>query len=188
MLGLSVLSWAVFGLTLTTETRPVLIRTSIAALHLVVAVLILIRSRVEQNGSMRACLLAIPGMIIAGWALRIAPAVWSLTAQAVFFAGVCIAIVSFVYLGRCFAIMPAFRGVVTGGPYRILRHPAYFGELMLVLGCCLAAQRIYHLGPIVVAVPLIALRILAEERVMSRSAVYEKYKTKVRWRLIPLVW
>jgi protein-S-isoprenylcysteine O-methyltransferase Ste14 len=102
--------------------------------------------------------------------------------------GACLAVVSFLCLGRCFAILPAVRGTVTRGPYRIVRHPGYLGELLMILGCCIAGRRLLDLGPLVAAIPMVALRILAEERVLSTSVAYEKYAGQVRWRLIPLLW
>lgn len=50
------------------------------------------------------------------------------------------------------------------------------------------AQRVLHLGPVLAAVPLVALRILAEERVISTNAAYVQDTGQVRWHLIPLVW
>ncbi|MDA1051054.1 MAG: methyltransferase [Planctomycetota bacterium] len=173
---------------MTAETRPLVVRAAIAALHLLVGTLILIRVRVERHGSFNACLAGVPALLTAGWALRVAPSDWSLLAQLIFIAGAGLAIISFIYLGRCFAILPAIRGTVTQGPYRIVRHPGYLGELLMILGCCIAAQRLLHLGPLVAAIPLVALRILAEERVISTSIAYAKYASRVRWRLIPLLW
>jgi len=188
LLGLSVLSWAFLGLTMTAETRPLVVRAAVTALHLLVGTLILIRTRVKRHGSFASCLAGIPAMLTAGWALRVAPSAWPLPAQLVFLAGASLAIVSFIYLGRCFAILPAVRGTVTQGPYRIVRHPGYLGELLMILGCCVAAWRLSHLGPLVAAIPLVALRILAEERVISTSMAYANYASQVRWRLIPLLW
>ncbi len=188
LLGLSVLSWAFLGLMTTAETRPLVVRAAITALHLLVGTLILMRARVERHGSLNAGLAGVPALLAAGWALRVAPSVWSLPAQLVFLAGACLAIVSFLYLGRCFAILPAVRGTVTRGPYRLVRHPGYLGELLMILGCSIAAWQLSSLAPLAAAIPLVALRILAEERVLSSSAAYVKYADQVRWRLIPLLW
>ena len=105
-----------------------------------------------------------------------------------FLLGGSLAVISFLYLGRCFAILPAIRGTVTHGPFRVIRHPAYLGELIMVLSCWLAAPRGPNIGPLLVAIPLVALRILTEEQVLSNSAAYVEYSRIVRWRLIPRVW
>lgn len=188
LLGLSILSWAFLGVATPTEPRPILVRAVIAALHLQVGTLILLRAKVEQHGSLTSCLASLPSLLIAGWALRVAPTLWTLPAQTIFLAGASLTIVSFLYLGRCFAILPAVRGTVTMGPFRIVRHPAYLGEVLMIGGCCIADPRLLHLAPLIVGLPLVALRILAEERVMSTSPAYVEYTRRVRKRLIPLVW
>ena len=188
LLSLSVLSWAILSVVANTETRPPVVRGVIAALHLLVGVLILIRCQVQRQGSLKSCLACIPALVIAGWALQVTPPTWTLPAQLIFVAGGSLAIISFVCLGRCFAILPAIRGTVSKGPYRIVRHPAYLGELLMILACCLAAPRWIHLAPLAAAIPLIALRILAEERVLITSPDYNTYASGVRWRLFPWVW
>ncbi|MBC8350489.1 MAG: DUF1295 domain-containing protein [Planctomycetes bacterium] len=188
LLGLSILSWAFLGLTMTVEERPLAVRAAISALHLLVGTLVLIRVRVERSGSLDSCLAAIPAMLTAGWALRVAPSSWLVPAQSIFLAGTLLAVVSFIYLGRCFAILPAVRGTITQGPYRVVRHPAYLGELLMILSCCIAARRLIDFGPLAAAIPLVALRIIAEERMLSTSPAYAAYASKVRWRLIPLLW
>ena len=58
----------------------------------------------------------------------------------------------------------------------------FLSPLFLILGGLAAV------APLAAAIPLVALRILAEERVLSTGAAYLKYASQVRWRLIPLVW
>ena len=43
------------------------------------------------------------------------------------------------YLGRRFGIVTAHRGVVFAGPYRIVRHPIYFGYLAIHVGFLVAS-------------------------------------------------
>jgi protein-S-isoprenylcysteine O-methyltransferase Ste14 len=42
-------------------------------------------------------------------------------------------------LGRCFGVLPDARGVVTRGPYRIVRHPIYLGEIGTFTGVLIAS-------------------------------------------------
>src|SRR5262249_24431424 len=41
-------------------------------------------------------------------------------------------------LGRCFGLFPEARGLVRSGPYRMVRHPVYLGELVSAVGLLLA--------------------------------------------------
>jgi protein-S-isoprenylcysteine O-methyltransferase Ste14 len=61
--------------------------------------------------------------------------------NAVLFLGLLFSIASVVVLGRCFGVLPDVRGMVTRGPYRIVRHPLYLGELMASLGIVIGASR-----------------------------------------------
>ena len=99
-----------------------------------------------------------------------------------------VAVGSFVFLGKSFAILPAIRDVVVRGPYRLVRHPAYLGELLMVLACGLAKPAVLNFTPFLLGIPLIVVRILAEESLLNSSNDYLTYKRKVRFRLIPLVW
>ena len=56
-------------------------------------------------------------------------------------AGLLFAIASVAFLGRCFGVLPDVRGLVTRGPYRLVRHPLYLGELTAALGIVVGAQR-----------------------------------------------
>jgi len=188
LLGISILSWAVLGFAASTHQRPVSVQVAISALHLCVAALIIGRARAEKHGSVFSSLASLPALLISGWSLRLAPSSWNVPAQIIFCAGASLAIVGFLYLGRCFAILPAVRGTVTRGPFRIIRHPAYLGELSMVAGCWLAAPGWINVWPLLLVVPLVALRIVSEESVMAASPAYTAYTDKVRWRLIPLLW
>jgi protein-S-isoprenylcysteine O-methyltransferase Ste14 len=55
-------------------------------------------------------------------------------------------LVSVLYLGRCFGVLPEARGLVTRGPYRIVRHPLYLGELTAFAGLVLASPTTVNLA------------------------------------------
>jgi protein-S-isoprenylcysteine O-methyltransferase Ste14 len=79
--------------------------------------------------------------------------------------------------------------VVTGGPYRIVRHPGY----LAAIGGCLATPAM--LGSAWMYVPtgllaaLIVVRTNLEDRFLRRElAGYEEYALGTRFRLVPGVW
>ena len=45
--------------------------------------------------------------------------------------GTLASIVIVFWLGRSFSIFPQARGLVTGGPYRVMRHPLYLAEIVV---------------------------------------------------------
>jgi protein-S-isoprenylcysteine O-methyltransferase Ste14 len=80
--------------------------------------------------------------------------------------------------------------VVTGGPYRFVRHPSYTGIALVLTGLALACDDVWSL----VAVAILggaglAVRIHAEERQLTESlgAEYEQFAAG-RKRLVPRVW
>jgi protein-S-isoprenylcysteine O-methyltransferase Ste14 len=102
--------------------------------------------------------------------------------------GAMLALISFVYLRRSFAIMPAVRTVVSGGPYRTIRHPLYLGEFIYTLGMVLLAFCLVSLVLILVLVIFLVPRIQIEERKLREYPEYNEYALLVRYRLIPYVY
>jgi protein-S-isoprenylcysteine O-methyltransferase Ste14 len=62
-----------------------------------------------------------------------------LLSSALVLAGLAITVYSLAYLRLSFSIMPESRQLITGGPYRLVRHPIYLGEITTGLGIVLAA-------------------------------------------------
>lgn len=169
--------------------RFTVVRLGIAALHLGVALLVLRRASLQQLGAPWQLLSALPALVISGLALSLAPPPhgWAWAPQLIFALGVLLTLVSFGFLGRNFAIVPALRGLSTTGPYGLVRHPAYLGELMMLAACALAGPW-QQAWPLALALPLVALRIAAEERLLAAAPSWESYRGRVRWRLVPLIW
>ena len=55
-------------------------------------------------------------------------------------AGLAFSIASVAFLGRCFGILPDVRGLVVRGPYRLVRHPLYLGELTAAVGVVVGSR------------------------------------------------
>jgi protein-S-isoprenylcysteine O-methyltransferase Ste14 len=88
-------------------------------------------------------------------------------------------------LRRSFAVAPANRGVRDTGMYRIVRHPIYLSELLLLLGVVLANPTLGNLLILICECGLQAARARAEEQFLSSDPVYRAYRERVRYQLIP---
>jgi protein-S-isoprenylcysteine O-methyltransferase Ste14 len=92
-------------------------------------------------------------------------------------------------LGRAFGVLPANRGVVISGPYRLVRHPIYMGYLINHVGFLLVNfswRNALVLGLLYVAQ---LIRIAREEAVLAESDPdYRHYRRRVRWRLVPFIY
>jgi protein-S-isoprenylcysteine O-methyltransferase Ste14 len=100
-------------------------------------------------------------------------------------AGLVVAIASLVALGRSFGFVAADRGVVTRGPYAVVRHPVYAGYLLIQTGYVLQAMSWRNVAVLAFATACNIGRTVAEERVLCGSQQYRQYRERVRWRLIP---
>lgn len=188
LLAASIATWAVLG---STTTGPASItRWAISALHFTVALAIAKRGPALYRGTPRMLASAVPALVVAGLALRWAAPMdtWPAPVTLLFVLGASLAIYSFVVLGSSFAVLPARRGIVTHGPYRMVRHPAYAGELVMISACVLSNPSLSTASVLGAALPLIALRIHAEEEILSSSEGYRHYRSRVRNRVIPCLW
>jgi protein-S-isoprenylcysteine O-methyltransferase Ste14 len=185
LMAASIIGWGVMGLI--DQVTPV--RAALAALDLTVAVL-LIRRRLIHWGALTAWAHALPAVIAGGAAFKFAapPEAWAVGPTLLFGVGTAWTIVSLIALGPSFAVLPAVGQVRDQGPYGVLRHPAYLGELVMVGACVWGAPS----WPAAIAgalVPALLIpRILAEERLLGQDPTYASYRERVRWRLLPGVW
>ncbi|MFX1802750.1 isoprenylcysteine carboxylmethyltransferase family protein [Paraburkholderia sp. A1RO-5] len=88
-------------------------------------------------------------------------------------------------LRRSFGLLPANRGVVSSGAYRVMRHPMYFGYFVTDIGFLLVNFGMQNMIVYLVQFALQAARIVREERLLSDDAQYREYKERVRYRVVP---
>ena len=94
-------------------------------------------------------------------------------------------LVSVLALGRCFGVLPEVRGLVTHGPYRLIRHPVYLGELGACAGLVLASPTLWNLGVAGAFAFAQATRMRLEERALAAEfPEYHVYASRTP-RLIP---
>ena len=99
--------------------------------------------------------------------------------------GLIIVITGKLSLGRSFGLLPANRGVVCSGIYRVVRHPIYLGYVMTHLAF-LAANTTVGNALVVLAVDgALIVRTVYEERVLVRDPAYAGYRRRVKWRILP---
>ncbi len=79
--------------------------------------------------------------------------------------------------------------VVTGGPYRYIRHPAYAGNLFSILATTLMLGSLWSMVPAILVVIGLIMRTYLEDSDLRRELEgYEAYAQQTRNRLIPGVW
>jgi len=76
--------------------------------------------------------------------------------------------------------------VCDSGPYRIVRHPGYAGNLLALPGIVLALSSMWTLIPAVVALIIAVIRTVLEDQTLQHELPdYREYAQCVRYRLIP---
>lgn len=92
------------------------------------------------------------------------------------------------YLGRTITVDEG-QTVISTGLYGVVRHPMYLATLLIFLPMPLILGSLLGLIPFAIYPPLIAIRILNEEKVLTKDlSGYAEYKKKVKYRLIPFIW
>ena len=72
------------------------------------------------------------------------------------------------------------------GPYRIVRHPGYAGNILPLAGIVLALGSIWTLIPAMVALIITVIRTTLEDQTLQDELPgYRDYAQRVRYRLIP---
>jgi len=99
--------------------------------------------------------------------------------------GVVLSQVGRLYMGRSFGLLPANRGVITTGPFRLVRHPIYLGWFILTVGYVMAYPNVLNALAVICTLPFMMWRIDLEEKLLCEDPSYRAYAERVRYRLIP---
>jgi protein-S-isoprenylcysteine O-methyltransferase Ste14 len=88
-------------------------------------------------------------------------------------------------LGYSFGLLPANRGVMERGLYRIVRHPIYLGYLLTHIPFLAAHPSGWNAVVLLVGDAALIVRALYEEQTLGRDPQYVRYCQSVKWRLLP---
>lgn len=79
--------------------------------------------------------------------------------------------------------------VITTGPYKYVRHPAYLVGIFLLLLDGLALGSRWSLVPAALWIPALLRRTIVEDKLLRAELEgYEAYAQRVRYRLVPGIW
>ena len=102
--------------------------------------------------------------------------------------GLATVVVGKLSLGRSFGLLPANRGVVCSGAYRVIRHPIYLGYLLTHVAFLMANASVWNVLSLGIADAALLARARLEERTLSTDHRYQQYLQLVPWRMIPKVY
>jgi protein-S-isoprenylcysteine O-methyltransferase Ste14 len=119
--------------------------------------------------------------------LRPTPVPGSLTwlGRPLMITGFVVSIGALLSLGRSIAVVPANRGLQTGGAYSLVRHPVYAAYSVTFVGYLIGSPSSWNVVIVGAAVFLLGLRAVLEERFLKREPQYNAYSAQVRWRMVP---
>lgn len=100
-------------------------------------------------------------------------------------AGLLLGVAAIAGLGRSIGVVAANRGVRTGGPYRLVRHPVYSAYALTYVGYLLSYPRAVNAVLVAVTLAVTYARAVAEERLLAGDPTYRDYQTRTRRRFVP---
>jgi len=92
------------------------------------------------------------------------------------------------YAGSAVTLYEGHR-LISTGPYALIRHPNYVGDLCMILGLALGLGSWWGLAIFALLIPAIVIMIVDEEQFLRQNLPgYAAYRQQTRYRLIPHVW
>jgi protein-S-isoprenylcysteine O-methyltransferase Ste14 len=99
--------------------------------------------------------------------------------------GLSISVAAKLSLNRSFGVGPANRGVKIGGAYAFIRHPMYFGYILISATYLMLNPTAFNMSIYAVTWMCNFGRIAREENWLMRDPAYRAYARAVRFRLVP---
>jgi len=79
--------------------------------------------------------------------------------------------------------------VVTGGPYKYVRHPGYTGAIVVSISLPLALGSLWALVPALIGDCILVVRTVFEDNTLKKELHgYKDYANRVHYRLLPGIW
>jgi protein-S-isoprenylcysteine O-methyltransferase Ste14 len=79
--------------------------------------------------------------------------------------------------------------VISSGPYRVVRHPAYVGMILVVIGAPIMLGSWWALIPGVISALVVIVRTSLEDKTLQAELPgYAEYTEHTHYRLIPGIW
>lgn len=112
------------------------------------------------------------------------------TGVALTVAGAALALAAFISLGRSFSVIPEARALVTRGVYRLLRHPMYLAELLMIVGVLFGQAQLTTVVGTLIVIGLQVYRVHVEENLLRNAhpSSYLEFADRTKYRLLPFLW
>jgi protein-S-isoprenylcysteine O-methyltransferase Ste14 len=99
--------------------------------------------------------------------------------------GLSIVVAGKISLGWSFGMLPANRGVMDRGLYRVVRHPIYLGYILTHATFLAAHPSPWNFLVLLIGDAALIARTNYEEETLVKDPQYVEYCRSVKWRLLP---
>jgi protein-S-isoprenylcysteine O-methyltransferase Ste14 len=134
-----------------------------------------------------ACAVAMVAIVVVAPPAHGTPTGLLVAGDAIAVCGCVLILASVLVLGRCFGVLPEARGLVRRGPYRLVRHPVYLGEIAALAGLTLAASVLRNVALLGVFTAAQIVRARFEERALTDAFPEYASYAQTTGRLLPSV-